>query len=272
MKNYNRTIPVEPLFFETVFTAGAVRNFFCTYWHYSIYISIFYILAIKILQRYMKDRPPYNFNRAFTIWNGILAVYSICSSIRLIPILFEQFKHFTFYEILCNKSIVDNTSPLLFWATLFAFSKVWELGDTIMIILHKRKLMFLHCYHHPTMLIMSWYASYKRSTYLMMIVYTNLYVHSLMYTYFTVKCMSIKISSTIAMFITATQVTQMWFALLLTCWMYWLLLNEQPCDTSFEILKFVFVVALSYLYLFTQLFYKSYICRSKVYEKKDKTQ
>ncbi|XP_023209696.1 putative fatty acid elongation protein 4 [Centruroides sculpturatus] len=272
MKNYNKTITVEAFFFETVFTADALRNFFRTYWHYSIFISILYVLAIKILQRYMKDRPSYNFNRAFTIWNGILAVYSICSSIRLIPILFEQFKHFTFYEIVCNKSIVENTPPILFWVALFVFSKLWELGDTIMIILHKRKLMFLYSYHHPTMLIMSWYASYKESSYLVMIIYVNLFVHSLMYTYFTVKCMGIKISSTIAMFITGFQVAHMLFGVMLTCWIYWLLLNEYQCDTPFDILKFCFVVALSYLYLFTQLFYKSYVCRPKVNEEKEKTQ
>ncbi|XP_067119137.1 very long chain fatty acid elongase 6-like [Centruroides vittatus] len=269
MKNYNETIPVEPFSFETTFTADGLKNFFRAYWHYSIYVSIIYLTTIKILQHHMKDRPPYSLKRAFTIWNGLLAIYSVCSALRGIPVLYEAFKRLTFYEMVCDKSLTENTPAILFWATMFVFSKVWELGDTIMIILNKRKLIFLHCYHHVSVFIFSWYASYKESSYSIAFMYVNTFVHSLMYSYFTVKCMEIKVFPIVAMLITAVQVIQMVFAFLLTCWIYWLLVNGHPCDTPLDMLQFCFLLYMSYVYLFTELFYKSYLCRSKKGEKKD---
>lgn len=43
-----------------------------------------------------------------------------------------------------------------FWGTLFSLSKVIELGDTAFIILRKQPLIFLHYYHHATVLIYTW--------------------------------------------------------------------------------------------------------------------
>ncbi|XP_023229012.1 putative fatty acid elongation protein 4 [Centruroides sculpturatus] len=260
MKTHNVTIAVEPFYFErTFFNPDFVRYFFGNYWHYSIYISIIYLMTIKILQHHMNDRPPYNFKRAFTIWNGLLAIYSICTIIRGIPVLYEAFKQLTFYEIICDKNLTENTPAILFWTVIFVFSKVWELGDTIFIILNKRNLMFLHCYHHVMTVILTWYAVFRESSYLTTVIYVNTFVHSLMYSYFTLKCMEIKIFPIVAMLITVIQITQMVYAFLLTSWIYWLLINGHPCDTPLDVLKFCFLLFMSYLYLFTDLFHKSYI-------------
>lgn len=60
-------------------------------------------------------------------------------------------------------SAVDVTACSLFvrppYARLqmFVFSKVPELGDTVFIILRKRPLIFLHWYHHVTVLLYTWH-------------------------------------------------------------------------------------------------------------------
>jgi hypothetical protein len=41
--------------------------------------------------------------------------------------------------------------------TIFCISKVPELIDTLFIVLRKQKLIFLHWFHHATVLIYSWY-------------------------------------------------------------------------------------------------------------------
>lgn len=43
-----------------------------------------------------------------------------------------------------------------FWSTMFVLSKVPELGDTLFIVLRKQPLIFLHWYHHATVLVYSW--------------------------------------------------------------------------------------------------------------------
>ncbi|XP_067121930.1 uncharacterized protein [Centruroides vittatus] len=77
MKTNNITIAVQPFYFERTFTPDFVRYFFGNYWHYSIYMCVIYLMTIKILQHHMKGRPPYNLKVAFTIWNGLLATYSV---------------------------------------------------------------------------------------------------------------------------------------------------------------------------------------------------
>ncbi|XP_023231297.1 putative fatty acid elongation protein 4 [Centruroides sculpturatus] len=130
-KKNNVTIAVEPFYFERTFTLDYVRYFFENYWHYSIYMSIIYLTTIVILQHQMKGRPPYNLKVTFTIWNGLLAIYSICSILRGIPVLYEEFKRLTFYETVCDKKLIEYTPVNLFWLTIFVFSRVWEFGDTI---------------------------------------------------------------------------------------------------------------------------------------------
>ncbi|XP_067132505.1 putative fatty acid elongase 4 [Centruroides vittatus] len=243
MKTNNITIAAEPFYFEKTITPNFVRYFFGNYWHYSIYMCIIYLMTIKILQHHMKGRPPYNLKVAFTIWNGLLATYSICSTFRAIPVLYEAFERLTFYEIVCDKSLTENSPVITFSTTVFVFSKVWELGDTIFIVLNKRNLMFLHCYHHASMVIFS--------------------------CYFTLKCMEIKIFPIVAMMITVIQIIQMIFGFLITCRIYWLQVNGYTCDSPLEVLKFCLLLSISYVYLFIDLFYKSYVKKYKANKKEE---
>ncbi|KAM9284734.1 very long chain fatty acid elongase 6-like [Morus bassanus] len=61
-----------------------------------------------------------------------------------------------FKQSVCSQSFCIH-SISKFWVYLFVLSKILELGDTVFIVLHKKKLMFLHWYHHITTLIITRY-------------------------------------------------------------------------------------------------------------------
>ncbi|XP_067131988.1 putative fatty acid elongase 3 [Centruroides vittatus] len=270
MKSYNISEPLPfPYEFETLIEVDAMRSFLRKRWHYSIYISIVYLIVIFLLREYMKTRPAYDLKRASVFWNGILAIYSIFSALRGMPIMYFGFTRFPFYYIICDKSLAENLPQLIFWGTTFLFSKIWELGDTILIILRKRKLMFLHWYHHVATFVGMWYGAHREASFGSLLCYTNVVVHSFMYSYFALKSMDIKIPIFIAMFITAIQTLQMLFGVLLSFWVYWLLINGYECDTPKDALEYIFVMYFSYLILFSYLFYDSYIRPVFSHKKKD---
>ena len=63
----------------------------------------------------------------------------------------------------CVGSYVPNSSVSSLWTYLFTMSKVPELMDTVFIVLRKQPLIFLHWYHHITVLIFTWFRSVGHS-------------------------------------------------------------------------------------------------------------
>eukprot|EP00122_Pirum_gemmata_P011475 Pgem_evm2s10633 len=60
--------------------------------------------------------------------------------------------------------IEQQVGPSGMWTTLFIFSKIPELFDTMFIVLRKRPLIFLHWYHHITVLAYCWHAYATRAS------------------------------------------------------------------------------------------------------------
>ncbi|CAG0895138.1 unnamed protein product [Cyprideis torosa] len=67
------------------------------------------------------------------------------------------------------------------WTWLFILSKVPELGDTIFIVLRKQPLIFLHWYHHVTVLLYCWYSFAEVISNGRWFITMNYTVHAIMY-------------------------------------------------------------------------------------------
>ena len=111
-----------------------------------------------------------------------------------------------------NRCYLSNSRSLaspvtLFWAYVFVLSKVLELGDTVFLILRKRPLTFLHVFHHSTVLIACWYMPTQNAPAARWFGTINGFVHSIMYTYFTLQILGwYKIPRWISMCLTTMQV------------------------------------------------------------------
>lgn len=79
--------------------------------------------------------------------------------------------------------------PVFFWAHVFYFSKLLEFVDTLLIILSsgsgsKRRLSFLHVYHHAVVVVMCYVWLATSQSLMPVALVTNACVHVLMYGYY----------------------------------------------------------------------------------------
>jgi elongation of very long chain fatty acids protein 6 len=66
-------------------------------------------------------------------------------------------------------------------AMLIAYPQVPELFDTLFVVLRKKKLIFLHWYHHVTVLLFCWHSYMTMSSAGLYFISMNYGVHALMY-------------------------------------------------------------------------------------------
>merc|ERR1712032_648740 len=70
------------------------------------------------------------------------------------------------------------------WVAFFIFSKYFELIDTAFLVLRKRKVRFLHWYHHCSVLMCCWHAYVWEVPTGIYFVAMNYSVHAIMYFYY----------------------------------------------------------------------------------------
>ena len=224
--------------------------------------SLVYILIIFTGKRWMKNRSAFDLRILLTLWNCFLATFSIVGFVILAPPVFQLVLDKGFIYSACN-SLITHTPWLSFWALLFVYSKLAELGDTIFIILRKTPLSFLHWYHHITVLAYSWHGLATKNSTGHWFCAMNLGVHSVMYSYYMFKAMGFRISSSIAKSITVLQLLQFVVGLILLVVGMWAGLAGHPCQQHGTSIKAGVIVYGSYLILFLNFFYHRYMKPSK---------
>ena len=140
---------------EENFQEAAVFHWSKKNWHFSLWIAGIYIALVLIGQESMRNRPRFELRTPLIGWSATLAIFSIVASIRTIPETIHMISTHGFTSTLCDNSHYG-VVPVGFWGFLFTVSKIVELGDTIFIILRKQKLIFLHWYHHATVMVYVW--------------------------------------------------------------------------------------------------------------------
>ncbi|XP_067131601.1 very long chain fatty acid elongase 6-like [Centruroides vittatus] len=233
-----------------------------SFFPYSIPLSLAYVIIIFSLQTYMKSRPPFQLRWPLVIWNILLAAFSICGTLRLLPGLWILIREFGFMFSVCNLSFALKYHPLPLWMSLFTWSKLIEFGDTLFIVLRKRKVIFLHWYHHALTLISIWHVNSNESSSIYWCMTLNMFVHSFMYSYYAVTAMKVKVPVFIAMTITIMQIAQMFmgcFVNLLATYMYY---SGKYCEQTNTTLLLLNFMCFSYAWLFCRFFRDSYLKRT----------
>ncbi|TWW82096.1 elongation of very long chain fatty acids protein 6-like [Takifugu flavidus] len=208
-------------------------------------------------QHLMRERPKLNLRRPLVLWSLSLAVFSIVGALRTGFYMLHMIRTAGFRDSVCDN--VFYSAPITkLWAYAFTLSKAPELGDTVFIVLRKQRLIFLHWYHHITVLLYSWF-SYRDQVagggWFMTMNYT---VHAFMYSYYAAKAAGLRVPRPCAMVITAAQILQMAMGLtvlgLVHRWM-----DQDRCQTTMENIAWGSLMYLSYLILFALFFYDAYL-------------
>lgn len=272
-------LPFEEGFFINDYTP-TVRAL----WSNVMIISVLYIVAVFGGIKLMKNRPAFDLIWPLRFWNLFLAVFSLWGAFRTVP--FTLYTYFAIGEapfICASGSTTYNKNAFGLAVCLFVYSKIFELIDTLFLVLRKKPVNFLHWFHHCTVLAYTWdaYANHQNSGSLF--ISMNYTVHAVMYTYyFLAACNK---PPAWGKFVTVIQITQMVFG---SYWSFRALqfthaygtMSEVPAEAltmdtfTEDVIRqhgchmtkpncyAAVLMYMTYLYLFSEFFVKRYILRS----------
>ena len=230
--------------------------------HYTFLISFVYVVLTYGGRYLMTNRKPMNLKYFLFAWNLFLAIFSILGAVRVYSEFVKSIEKSFTYSI-CEIDFYDSERTAL-WAFLFAFSKIIELGDTSFLVLRKRPIIFLHVYHHVTVMI---YCAYSYADFLSSGRWygaMNYFIHSIMYAYYAFAALKLfRIPRLINISITSLQILQMIAGLVITMVVIKFKFDEVPCHQSLSNAIMVWLMYFSYFVLFFQYFTKTYCSQSK---------
>lgn len=232
-------------------------------WTLGFYYVGVYMILIFGGQYLMQNRPRYELRGVLSLWNTALATFSIMGACRTVPEFLHILTHHGLYHSVCIPSFIEQDKVSGFWTWMFVLSKLPELGDTIFIVLRKQPLIFLHWYHHITVLLYSWFSYTEYTASARWFIVMNYCVHSVMYSYYALRAMGYSPPRQIAMFITSLQLLQMVIGCAINIWAHQLLQQNAECHISSFNIKLSIAMYFSYFVLFARFFHKAYLASNK---------
>ncbi|XP_063611761.1 very long chain fatty acid elongase 6-like isoform X1 [Penaeus indicus] len=248
--------------FEEEFEVKDYTGWMRVNWWHSIIWTSMYVFFIFAGQRYMQNRHRFELRSYLVVWNILLAVFSTMGALRTVPEMFHILKDygFSFSTCISGKPFLDNRVGG-FWNWMFTLSKVPELGDTVFIVLRKQPLIFLHWYHHVTVLLYAWYSYSDYIATARWFVCMNYLVHSVMYSYYALKALKFRVPRWISMGITTAQLAQMVMGAAVNIWAYQVKQAGNECHVSYDNIKISLLMYISYFVLFAHFFCRAYVVK-----------
>ena len=254
--NYTYVFYYERKYFDPAYV-DTKRQWMSENWYLSLVYAFLYVVLIFIGQKYMKTREKFDLRKPLIAWNLILAIFSAIGTIRVWPEFIHSVKNLGVEHSVCSRSFTHGVTGC--WAWLFILSKLPELFDTLFIVLRKQQLIFLHWYHHATVLVYCWFSCKDFSASGRWFVVMNYTVHAFMYTYYAFRALRFNIPKIVNIAITSGQISQMVFGIYVNLKAYGIKKEGRPCDVSDENITVSFIMYGSYFLLFFHFFYLAYI-------------
>jgi hypothetical protein len=221
-------------------------------------VSIMYLLFVIVAPHLMEQRKSFQLKKSVAVWNFLLTVFSCCGMVRVVPCLFYLLKTSTFHDTICLDPEYLDKGAVGLWSMLFVFSKMAELLDTVFLVLNKKKLVFLHWYHHLTVLLLSWHAYLSRSPISIYAMSMNYSIHSPMYGYYFLRSIGKWPRWLSPQFITVAQISQMIVGSGVCMVGIFYKLQDPQCHAPMSNIVFATFIYWTYLFLFVQFFFRRF--------------
>lgn len=130
----------------------------------------------------------------------------------------------------CFPRATPPSGPVFFWAHVFYLSKIYELGDTLLIVLARRPLTLLHVYHHAVVIAMCYLWLATRQSLMPIALVTNAAVHVVMYGYYLCCSLGLRWPPRWKRAVTELQIVQFLFSFAASAVMLWLHFADGGCE------------------------------------------
>ena len=247
---------------ENAFQSSDLIAFMLDYPDIPITFTLLYLTLVLYVPQMLQDAPPKNLKPAVAMWNLLLTMFSIAGGSVCIPRLLSIVQEQGFFASLCGAS-KDNyaNGRVGFWVAAFLLSKIPELMDTVFLVLQKKDVIFLHWFHHVTVMLYCWHAYIMQPTTGLWFTTMNYFVHSIMYLYYFLTAIGARaLVKPIAPIITTLQLVQMVAGIIITV-LGLLWTREGRCGADPINSRLGLAMYTSYFVLFALLFKKLYLSK-----------
>jgi elongation of very long chain fatty acids protein 6 len=204
----------EPFYtdFEKNYDVETILEWTKHNWWLPITAVTLYLCWCFFSQKIMQNYERFDLRYPLAYWNLFLALFSTYGAFRCIPHFIWNVTHYSFDKTVCLHPTLEmawGCGATGLAVQLFIFSKLPELIDTVFITLRKRDLLFLHWYHHFTVLLFCWISYATESGAGFYFVTMNYTVHAIMYFYYYLMAIKKVPTWFPAQIITVLQISQM---------------------------------------------------------------
>ena len=161
-------------------------------------VTLLYIIAVKITNRKVRNgyKPTISQTTSFKYLviahNVILTFFSAFVFTQMLNLLNWNFKQRPFMEAFCDNDGLWAQQGVRLWTWIFYLSKYYELLDTAVLLAKGKQSSFLQTFHHSLSILSMWIQSSSPISYGWIFTTFNSFIHTIMYTYYTLTCFGFK--------------------------------------------------------------------------------
>jgi len=224
-----------------------------------------YLVVVFGLQYLMKDRKKFELNSIVPVHNFFLSALSLIMMLGMViplsQLLLETISSQSPTKLpltelyLCDPAKKLATGTQVFFFYIFFLSKYYEFLDTIIIVLKKRPVIFLHVYHHCITVLLMFVMLENEVAVQWLAATANCSVHIPMYYYYAMSSLGKNVWW--KKYITKMQIMQFVLDITANCvGFYYYLVDGKTCSGALSAWVFGQLILISFLVLFL-FFYRS---------------